>query len=467
MPETVTSWGSGVFEGTHITSQADVTFPAGITHIPDRMFAATTRLVSMEFPATVETIGNSVFANSAIQNFTFPPLVTEISDNLFSSSGLRSITIPNTITRIGANAFTLSRLPDVTIPGSVKYIGTGAFNNSQNLVSVILNEGLDTIQTDAFRNITSLRTVNIPNSVRYLGAGAFWNSLITSPITIPGGITEIGDNTFRNTRIPSVVVPNSVKSIGVHAFSTNTALTSVEMGSGIETIEQNAFASCWSLGVVTVRAALPPTTTGEDTLNRNVFSGVNTANVILIVADEDAIVAYTEALVWQDFMLISTSISDGITALRNEIADLNEELEYLGESIDFFFEIVAELLGVEVEDLEDFMAIEDAIEALLEEIDILTAQLDECLAAQSSVRGLSNTILLEVSPNPVTNEVRITNEWAAGDNVEIFNSRGQNVFFQQGGIPGTTSELVINMSSFQAGNYIVRVGNRIAKVVKL
>jgi hypothetical protein len=494
IPATVETWGSGVFEGTAITSEADVTFPVGITHIPARMFA-NTALVSMNLPASVTTIGNGVFAFSpppgsrpqiansgGIQSFTFPPLVTEIPNSLFSGvSSLRSITIPNTITRIGSNAFANSGLRELTIPSSVEHIGSEAFRGSTALSSITLNEGLDTIGNRAFMGMTALRAINIPSSVKYFEAGpgafdgVFMNSPITSPIVIPRGVRVIGNNTFRNTRIPSVVISDSTTSIGANAFSFNSALTSVEMGSGIETIGAFAFSgSTANLGVVTIKAPIPPITTGSaeegaDTLSASVFGGPTIPeNIILLVADNEAVEAYEAAPIWQNFMLITTSISEGIAALRKEIADLAEELEYLEGSVDFFFEMVAELLGIEVEDLENFMDVEDAIEALLEEIETLEAQLNECLANQPlSVQGLSNTMLLEVSPNPVTNQVHITNEWAPGDIVEIFNSRGQIVFSQQGGTPGTASELVINMASFQAGHYIVRVGNRIAKVVKL
>jgi len=508
VPTTVTSWGGRVFAGTRITSAADVDFGAGLTHIPDGMFS-NINLTSMDLPATIESIGAGAFAVtthtvgptaiSGIASFTFPPLVTEIADNLFNKSGaavapslLTSITIPNTITRIGSSAFASSRLTTVTIPGSVKYIGTGAFNNSVSLTSVTLNEGLDTIQMDAFRNISTLRTVNIPSTVTYLGANLFWSSLITSPIVIPEGVTVVRENSFRNTRIPSVVIGNSVTTIEMNAFSgvgANHTLTSIEIGTGIETIGLFAFSgNTNNLGIVTVRAAVPPVTPGADTLSGSVFgSPTIPERIILIVADEPAIAAYEEAPIWQNFMLITTSISDGITALRNEIADLTSDL---GE-VEHFFGTVVDLLDIDVEGLgigDIFWEIGNAIDDLMEDINTLETQLSTCQtdlstcqtnlstcqadlatceANQSSVQGHSGAMLLEVYPNPVTNEVRITNEWAFGDRVEIFNSHGQNVFSQQGGAPGTTSELVINMSSFPAGTYIVRVGNRIARIVKL
>lgn len=502
----VTSLGTRVIARTMITSASDVTFPNGITHIPDGMFS-NINLTSMTLPATVETIGVGAFALTAtnlnnadgvlitgIQSFTFPLLVTEITEDLFRSNvALRTLTIPNTITRIGPSAFQASHLTAIEIPGSVRYVGANAFFQSLDLATLTLNEGLDTIRTGAFQGLASLTAINkIPSTVRYLGegattagSGAFMNTFITTPIVLPEGLTVIGRNAFRNTAIPSVVIPNSVTTIGQDAFrdireaslaTSPRTLTSVEIGTGITTIGATAFAGNTNLGIVTINAPTPPviahttfpfTPTLPPMTPPDEQIWVN--NIILVVANEDAVTAYEAAPVWQDFGTISSSIVDVIQDLRDEITALNRELEDLEESVDLFFGVIADLLDIDLDGVDvgvAFFLIENAIINL----DTLLRNCLEDLAAcepSSSVQGLTSAVLLQVHPNPTTDEIRIVTEWLSGDRVEIFNSRGQNVLSQQGGISGTTSELVINISSFPAGTYIVRVGNRIARVVKL
>jgi uncharacterized repeat protein (TIGR02543 family) len=70
---------------------------------------------------------------------------------------------------------------------------------------------------------------------------------------------------------------------------------------------------------------------------------------------------------------------------------------------------------------------------------------------------------LQVFPNPVNYELRITNdEWKQGEIVELFDINGRRVY----SAPANNSEITIDMSLFQIGNYILRIGNRTTKVVK-
>ena len=477
MPATVEHWGDNLFQESRLGPNS-VTFPPGITAIPAGMFRNTAQMTEITLPETIETIGANAFSGSGITSFTFPPSVTAIANSTFSNSKLQSIVIPSTITTLGNSVFnTCEELTSMTIPATITSLGNNFCENCTRLSSVTIPaSGLETIGDRAFAGCPALGAFSIPGTVTSIGSAAFWNaSNLRSPIVIPPGVKIIRENTFRNTRISSVVIQDSVTEIQATAFRDNNEMTSLEIGTGIETIGQNAFNSNRRLGTVTVKAAVPPITPGPDTLppalNPNVFAGtatnpVDPANIILIVADSAAVEAYSEAAVWQDFMLICTSISEGISAFREEIARLNEELEFVEGEVDFFFGEIEKILGLEAGDIADFIDIEFAIKDLLDQIDQLQNDLDECEGASASAPRASNRVLLQVHPNPVTDEVRFTNEWSSGDVVEIYNTKGQNVFSQRGGEVGTTSEFVINMSNFKQGNYILRVGNRVAKVVK-
>ncbi len=77
---------------------------------------------------------------------------------------------------------------------------------------------------------------------------------------------------------------------------------------------------------------------------------------------------------------------------------------------------------------------------------------------------------LVVYPNPVNDELRITNyELRMGDAIEIYDMTGKCVYVAK---PNSTSSIVnstftVNVSHLPAGTYIVKIGNRSAKVVKL
>jgi hypothetical protein len=76
---------------------------------------------------------------------------------------------------------------------------------------------------------------------------------------------------------------------------------------------------------------------------------------------------------------------------------------------------------------------------------------------------------LDISPNPVNYELHIINyEWKPGDVVELFDMNGKRIYLAQPNSQFSihNSPFTIDMSPYQSGNYILRIGNRVAKVVK-
>jgi hypothetical protein len=85
---------------------------------------------------------------------------------------------------------------------------------------------------------------------------------------------------------------------------------------------------------------------------------------------------------------------------------------------------------------------------------------------ETSIRDLDAHTTLEVFPNPVNYELTITNyEWKSGDIVELYDMSGKRVYSHP--VPRTShpATFSIDMSNFQSGNYILRIGNRVAKIV--
>jgi hypothetical protein len=108
------------------------------------------------------------------------------------------------------------------------------------------------------------------------------------------------------------------------------------------------------------------------------------------------------------------------------------------------------LLNLEIDELHD------SIKKLLQRI------------ADCENHGTSNAMLIpqeqiQVFPNPVSYELRIINyEFSQGDLVELFDMNGRRVFSQR----ANNGDFSIDMTAFQSGNYILRIGNRVARVVK-
>lgn len=139
--------------------------------------------------------------------------------------------------------------------------------------TVVISEGAESIGKYAFFECTGLKNVTIPSTVKTINEGAFYKCLgLTSPqpeksddeivdsITIPYGVTSIGDEVFAHcTGLKKVTIPGSVKSVGERAFSdchisteesedgTERGLEKVVIENGTETIGNEAFNGCKKL----------------------------------------------------------------------------------------------------------------------------------------------------------------------------------------------------------------------------
>ena len=122
---------------------------------------------------------------------------------------------------------------------TVKEIDVSAFNGS-SIQSVIIPEGIDTIDDHAFEHCSSLGTISIPDSVISIGWCAFRYCSSLETITIGDGVTSIGREVFSGcSKLKTITIPDSVISIAGGAFSSCTNLETT-IGSGWVKVEDGS-----------------------------------------------------------------------------------------------------------------------------------------------------------------------------------------------------------------------------------
>jgi hypothetical protein len=115
---------------------------------------------------------------------------------------------------VGEDAFNgCNKLTEFESHGSNISIGTRAFSNTK--LSILMLDGVTTIGSSAFRNITTLTYVKISNSENL-------------PITIQ-------NEAFKECAIETIVLPENISDIGFQAFADNN-VTSLTLSSTIGTI---------------------------------------------------------------------------------------------------------------------------------------------------------------------------------------------------------------------------------------
>lgn len=145
-----------------------------------------------------------------------------------------------TVTSIGQKAFYNKTVYTVAVPQSLKYIGVAAFDQSK-LVSIELNEGLESIGDYAFRGCSDISKMELPSTVRNIGQGCFTDCGIVSA-RIPEGVNVLNTGTFSGCKgLTEVYLPSTLYEIGTSCFSGCSLLREIEIPESVMTIGESAF----------------------------------------------------------------------------------------------------------------------------------------------------------------------------------------------------------------------------------
>lgn len=201
------------YPGNKIIDTDTYVVPDGVTAIGDMAFNDS-KIVNVEFPESLESIGASAFIDCDFLSFVeISPNVSSIglgcfsecdaleeiyvdTDNetykdrdgvLFSKDGTvlycyplgmknSSYNVPSGVEEIASYAFEHNEvLGSVTFPASLKRIGDYSFQWSTYLNKLnFKNTQLETIGVSAFNTCESLKEISFPETMKSISIGAFW-----------------------------------------------------------------------------------------------------------------------------------------------------------------------------------------------------------------------------------------------------------------------------------------------------
>lgn len=177
---------------------AYVVIPEGIREICQDAFADFPQELYIEFPSTLEIIGDYAFYGCEFDfelEDELPIGLKEIGAHAFEKCSLTHLNLPQGLKEIGEYAFANNELGEVFIPKSVCKIGQGAFSSPDAVIwdsyksveHIALEEGNEYFKVqnnclvDFIRGVaishtdSSVEKIEIPYCVRYIGAFAFSN----------------------------------------------------------------------------------------------------------------------------------------------------------------------------------------------------------------------------------------------------------------------------------------------------
>lgn len=275
IPSTWTSIPSYMFY--NCTSLKSVDMPTEkITSIATYAFYNTTSMTSFTIPQNVTSIASMAFMYSGVPVFTVPAKVSSISSGAFGGDALKQIIVDTASTRFVADengalwnasksvlyAYPIANYVDedgtLTIPEAVadamskgKSISGGSMV-SERIKSVVLLDGLTTVNSNMFANMPNLESVYIPDSVTAIYSKAFYNCPSLKTVRMSANLEEISDNAFEGctslTTLTNAENMNSLYYIGEKAFYNCASLTNMHFANEVlEEIGANAFNGCKAL----------------------------------------------------------------------------------------------------------------------------------------------------------------------------------------------------------------------------
>ena len=227
-------------------------------------------ITNIEFPSTLETIGNFAFSGCSgltevvLSNCTS---LTSIGNRVFAGcSGLTSITLPSSLTSIGYSALSqCSGLTEVDLSNcaSLTSIGNLAFEGCSGLTHIDLSKctNLTSIGTYAFQDCSGLTSIILPSSLTNIGESAFYyciglNTLeykgtLEQWLSIDFGLSWMGgpSHTFivNGEELTNLVVPEGITTIPAYAFYGCSGITNITLPSSLNIIGDGAFNRCSGL----------------------------------------------------------------------------------------------------------------------------------------------------------------------------------------------------------------------------
>ena len=235
----------------------EVVLPQGVERIGDRAFAGCTALKAVSIPAGTTELGGGVFKNChALERIDLPDGIESIGSDAFykCASALKIFCHAGTKTADAVTAcgmyFVCEDMPDyafvqsrdengqawltlkkafaseadVTLPQEIDGVPVkaldAAFRLWDDLKSVVIPEGYESLLRGALNSCSALERIDLPDTLKTIGGGAFVACGALVEITIPSGVTELPGSVFLECgSLERVYLPDHIESIGEDAFA--------------------------------------------------------------------------------------------------------------------------------------------------------------------------------------------------------------------------------------------------------
>ena len=288
--EAVSTIGTAFRGNTEIVTLNELEYFSSVTKIDAHAFNGCQKMTAIRIPDTITEIGDSAFYYcKALAEFYMPSSVQKVGRWGFAyCTGLKKVTISD-LAAWSAIAFT----GNLSTP---LHYAKHLYLNGEEVIDLVVPDGVTTINSYAFWGGSSIKTVSIPATVKSIKIYSFARCSSLKSIIIPSTVTSIstnpfigcsgltsivieGDNKYYDSRnncnaiirksdnllitgCQTTKIPSAVTTLNTNAFNGQTAFTTFDIPSSITKIGINAFENCSNLTSVSIPAHVTTIGTG-------------------------------------------------------------------------------------------------------------------------------------------------------------------------------------------------------------
>ena len=191
------------------------------------------------------------YKKTGLNYFVFPDTLKTIRKYAFHMSGLAgSLIIPEGVEEIQFEAFgsCVGLTGTLSLPSTLKRItGQNVFYQDRFTCELVLPEGLEEIGSQAFMNCSGFYgSLRLPEKLKYIGSGAFGGCKnLSGDLEIPQTIDKIYEGTFSGCEFGgNLKLHDGIVSIGGGAFSNCFFKGELILPKNLVTIENSVFYKC-------------------------------------------------------------------------------------------------------------------------------------------------------------------------------------------------------------------------------
>ncbi|MBN3490604.1 leucine-rich repeat protein [Acholeplasma equirhinis] len=246
-------------------------------------FQYTEKIPSIEINLETEAAYNAI----TIYAYAFANIPSTTKANLYlhsSSYQSTSFTSSSGFT-VRGRTYSSGSMNYAINPSNTEWIFTSYSGSSSSITisNTVYSLPVTSIQTNAVRNNTVLRTVTVGDNMNKIGDGAFENTKITTFVGL-NYVEVIGLNAFRNiTTLTSSITFNKIQMIGNYAFYGSTAIPSITLELESEEMLDTLIIGENSFGNL-------PTTYGDIYVTRDTIVGEGNENPNLHIFRYDEVI---------------------------------------------------------------------------------------------------------------------------------------------------------------------------------